>query len=82
MKYMCVYTYMGLPGGTSGKKPPANAGDTRDVSLIPMLGRFPGRGHGNPLQYSFFLNRSENIFFKMYLFIYLAAQVLVMACGI
>ena len=30
----------------------------------------------------FFLNRSENVFFKMYLFIYLAAQVLVMACGI
>ena len=34
------------------KNPPANAGDTRDVSLIPGLGRSPGGGHGNLLQYS------------------------------
>jgi len=32
------------------KNPPANAGDPRD--LIPGLGRSPGGGHGNPLQYS------------------------------
>ena len=31
------------------KNPPANAGD---VSSIPGLGKFPGGGHGNPLQYS------------------------------
>ena len=31
---------------------PANAGDIRDTSLIPGSGRFPGGGHGNPLQYS------------------------------
>ena len=31
---------------------PANAGDIRDVGWIPGLGRFPGGGHGNPLQYS------------------------------
>ena len=30
---------------------PASAGDVRDVGLIPGLGRFPGGGHGNPLQY-------------------------------
>ena len=30
----------------------ANAGDVRDVGLIPWLGRSPGGGHGNPLQYS------------------------------
>ena len=29
-----------------------NAGDTRDAGLIPELGRFPGVGNGNPLQYS------------------------------
>ena len=29
-----------------------NAGDIRDVDLIPGLGRSPGGGHGNPLQYS------------------------------
>ena len=34
------------------KKPPANAGDVRDMGLIPGLGRSPGGGHGNPLQYS------------------------------
>ena len=34
------------------KNLPANAGDIRDVSLIPESGRFPGGGHGNPLQYS------------------------------
>ena len=34
------------------KNPPANAGDARDMDLIPGLGRYPGGGHGNPLQYS------------------------------
>ena len=34
------------------KNPPANAGDIRDAGSIPGLGRFPGEGHGNPLQYS------------------------------
>ena len=31
---------------------PASAGDIKDSSLIPGLGRSPGGGHGNPLQYS------------------------------
>ena len=30
----------------------ANAGDLRDADLISGLGRSPGGGHGNPLQYS------------------------------
>ena len=34
------------------KNLPANAGDIRDASLIPGLGRSPGEGNGNPLQYS------------------------------
>ena len=34
------------------KNPPADAGDIRDQYLIPGPGRSPGRGHGNPLQYS------------------------------
>ena len=34
------------------KNPPANAEDSRDVGSISGLGRSPGRGHGNPLQYS------------------------------
>ena len=32
--------------------PPVNTGDARDVGLIPGLGRSPGVGNGNPLQYS------------------------------
>ena len=31
------------------KNPSANAGDIREVGLIPELGRSPGGGHGNPL---------------------------------
>ena len=34
------------------KKPPVIAGDIRDRSLIPGLGRSPGEGHGNLFQYS------------------------------
>ena len=34
------------------KSLPADAGDIRDGSSIPGLGRSPGEGHGNPLQYS------------------------------
>ena len=30
----------------------ANPEDVRDVGSIPELGRSPGGGHGNPLQYS------------------------------
>ena len=41
-----------FPGGTSGKNPPANIGDTGDAGWIPGSGRFPGVENGNPLQYS------------------------------
>ena len=34
------------------KNPPANAGDKRDMDLIPGSGKSPGGGHGNPLQCS------------------------------
>ena len=34
------------------KNSPANAGDIRDMGSIPEWGRSPGRGHGNPFQYS------------------------------
>ena len=34
------------------KNLPANAGDVRDMGLIPGLGRSPGEGHGNTFQYS------------------------------
>jgi len=41
---------LGFPGGSVVKKNlPTNAGH---MNLISGLGRSPGRGHGNPLQYS------------------------------
>ena len=39
----------GFPGGSDGKESACNA---RDLGSIPGLGRFPGGGNGNPLQYS------------------------------
>ena len=50
---------MGFPGGSVGKNPPANAGDSRDVDLIPGWGRSPGGGNGNPLQYSCLENATD-----------------------
>ena len=38
------------------KNQPANSGDTRDEDLILGLGRSPGEGNGNPLQYSYVEN--------------------------
>ena len=40
---------MGFPGGSDCKESACSAGD---LSSIPGLGRSPGEGHGNPLQYS------------------------------
>ena len=40
---------LGFPGGSLSKESACNAGD---LSPIPGLGRSPGEGHGNPLQYS------------------------------
>ena len=39
------------PRGTVVKNPAANAGDARDVGLIPESGRSPGVGNGNPFQF-------------------------------
>ena len=44
--------YLGVAGGSAVKNLPAIARDTRDVGSIPGLGRSPGEGHGNILQYS------------------------------
>ena len=41
--------FLGFPGGSDGKEYACNAGD---LGLIPGLGRSPGGGYGNPLQYS------------------------------
>ena len=52
--FISSHFFSGFPGGLvvkEKKKSVANAGDVRDAGLIPGLGRFPGDGHGNPLQY-------------------------------
>ena len=46
--YLYLDTKVGLPGGSEGKETAFNA---RDLGSIPVLGRSPGRGNGNPLQY-------------------------------
>ena len=44
--------FWGFPVCSVVKNPPANAGDTGDASSTPNLGRSPGEGNGNSLQYS------------------------------
>ena len=41
--------FLGFPGGSDGKESTRNMGD---MGSIPGLGRCPGEGKGNPLQYS------------------------------
>ena len=41
------------------KNPLAIAGNARDMGLIPGLGRYPGVGIGNPLQYSWLENSMD-----------------------
>ena len=52
---MSIIPLSSFLGGTVVKKKkknsPASAGDTRDMSSIPVLGRSPGEGNGTPLQY-------------------------------
>ena len=52
---MCVDIYM----RGSGKESTYNTGDIRDMGSIPGLGRSPGGGHGNPLQYSCLENPTD-----------------------
>ena len=50
--WMLLISKLGFLGGSVVKDIPANAGEIRDIGLTPELGRSPGGGHGNPLQYS------------------------------
>ena len=47
----------GFPGGSDSKELACNAGD---LGSIPELGRSPGEGHGNPLQYSYLENSMDS----------------------
>ena len=45
-------TDVNFPSGAVVKNLPANAGDARDAILISELGRSPGEGNDNSLQYT------------------------------
>ena len=48
--YAYLYILWGFPCGAVVKNLPANVGDARDMSSIPVSGRSPGVGNSNPLQ--------------------------------
>ena len=50
---------MSLPQWLSIKETACSAGVTDDVGSIPGLGRSPGGGNGNPLQYSCLENSTD-----------------------
>ena len=54
--YVYIYTHAGFPGDSDGKESTCSVGD---LGSIPGLGRSPGGGHGNPLQYSCLGNAHE-----------------------
>ena len=45
----CISLLIGFPGGLEGKASACNEGN---LGLIPGMGRSPGEGNGNTLQYS------------------------------
>ena len=49
IKYLGINLSLGFPGGSEGKASACNSGD---LGSIPGLGRSPGEGNGNPLQYT------------------------------
>ena len=46
--YVYIYIYIGFPGGSDSEESACSVGD---LGSIPGLGRSPGEGNGNPLQY-------------------------------
>ena len=58
---MFIYLFKGFPGGAVVKNLLASAGDAEDMGSIPGLGRSPGVGNGNPLQYSCLENFMDRV---------------------
>ena len=56
VKIILTNIFVGFCGGSDGKESTCNVGD---LGLIPELGRYPGGGHGNPLQCSCLENPHE-----------------------
>ena len=53
---VCLVKAIAFPGGSEVKASASNAGD---LGSIPGLGRSPGEGNGNPLQYSCLENSTD-----------------------
>ena len=49
LKIMLYQSLIDFPGSSNAKESACNVGD---LGSIPVLGRSPGDGHSNPLQYS------------------------------
>ena len=54
--YVYLLIYGGIPGGSDDKESACNAGD---LGLISESRRSPGKGNGNPLQYSYLENPKD-----------------------
>ena len=55
-KFQASQVALGFPGSSAGKESTCNAGD---LNSIPGLGRSPGEGNGDPLQYSHLENSMD-----------------------
>ena len=58
-KNVSVKNLLGLPWWLSGKESVCNTGTSGDAGLISGLGRSPGGGNDNPLQYSCLENSKD-----------------------
>ena len=56
-----LISFMGFPGDTVVKNSPSNSEDVSNMGSIHGLGRFPGGGNGNPLQYSCLENSMDRV---------------------
>ena len=62
LEYIHTYTHIWASQVVLvAKSLPANAGDIRGTGSVPKLGRSPGGGHGNPLQYSCLENPMDTL---------------------
>ena len=57
--FYTVYITWGFPGGASGKEPACQCRRCKRHSFDSWVGRSPGGGHGNPLQYSCLENPTD-----------------------
>ena len=55
---------MDFPGGASDKEPTCQWRRCKSCRFDPWLGRYPGRGHGNPFQYSCLENPMDRVLAK------------------